>query len=161
MKFVIAMMALWSMSVFATIPTGNYKVDKIQCKTGKKLKLGGKFMVYTIYLEVAETEMIMTAKAKSGSWAPFKLNCTQINKGAYVYTQEKKYEGELPNTSAKCNARAWTGILKKKLFGVEEYGEFTYSVKGNKLTIYNPKTVTKYSCDKAGDYPIYYYTKID
>ena len=60
--------------------------------------------------------MKMTAVAKSGSWAPFKLNCTQVNEGDYVYTQEGKYEGELLNTSVKCNAKAWTAILKKKLF---------------------------------------------
>lgn len=160
MKLLALLTILVSTQVLANIPTGKYKADKIQCKTGKALKLGGKFMVYTITLDVTDTNMVMTAKAKSGSWAPFKLNCTQVNKGSYVYTQENKYEGDLPNTSVKCNAAAWTAILKKKLFGVEKYGEFNYKVKGKKLTIYNKNTITKYSCDKAGDYPIYYYTKI-
>lgn len=145
----------------AQIPLGKYKVEKIQCKTGKVMKLGGKFMVYEIFLDVKATEMVMTAHAKSGSWAPFKLNCTQINKGGFVYTQEGKYEGELPNISAQCNNPMWTNILKKKLFGVEEWGVFNYKVAGDKLEIYNPETVTKYSCDSAGDYPVYYYKKID
>ena len=144
----------------ANIPLGKYKAEKIQCKTGKVMKLGGKFMVYDLELEIKAKEMIMTVVAKSGDWAPFKLNCTQINRGEYVNTQENKYEGELPNISAKCNNDMWTNILKKKLFGVEEYGEFTYRASGNKLVIYNPNTVTKYSCDKPGDYPIYTYKKI-
>jgi hypothetical protein len=160
MKLLALLTMMISTQVLANIPTGKYKADKIQCKTGKVMKLGGKFMIYSIYLDVAATNMVMTARAKSGSWAPFKLDCTQVNKGSYVYTQENKYEGELPNVSVKCNAAAWTAILKKKLFGVEKYGEFNYKVSGKKLTIYNPNTVTKYSCDSAGDYPIYHYSKI-
>jgi hypothetical protein len=144
----------------ADIPTGKYQVENIKCKSGHVMKLGGKFMTYSIFLDVDSTNMKMTAIAKSGSWAPFKLNCTQVNEGSYVNTQENRYEGDLPNTSVKCNAKAWEGILKKKLFGVEEFGEFTYQVNGNKLIIFNPNTVTKYSCDKADDYPIYFYKKI-
>jgi hypothetical protein len=144
----------------ANIPTGKYQVEKIQCKSGHTMKLGGKFMVYSIFLDIEDTKMKMTAIAKSGSWAPFKLDCTQVNQGAYVNTHEFKFEGDLPNTSVKCNAAAWESILKKKLFGVEEYGEFTYQVSENKLVISNPNTITKYSCDKAGDYPIYHYTKL-
>lgn len=159
MKLTIILTLLTSMA-FANIPSGTYKVDKIQCKTGKELKLGGKFMTYSIYLNVTEESMKMTAVAKAGKWAPFKLNCTQINEGSFVYTQENKYEGELVNTSVNCNSKMWTAILKKKLFGVEEYGEFSYLVDGNELTIFNPNTVTKYSCDADGDYPTYYYTKI-
>lgn len=159
MKLFTVLMLLVSMSAMATIPTGRYKVEKIQCTTGKVMKLGGKFMVYTIYLDVSDRDMVMTAHAKSGSWAPFRLDCTQVNKGTFTYTQENKYEGELPNVSVKCNADRWTNILKKKLFGVEEFGEFTYSVDGNKLTISNPNTITKYSCDKDGGYPVYYYVK--
>lgn len=161
MKLLAMALALFSVNALAAIPTGKYKADKIQCKTGKIMKLGGQFMVYTIYLDVASTQMTMTATAKSGSWAPFRLDCTQVNRGNYVYTQENKYEGDLPNISVKCNSPAWTSILKKRLFGVEKYGEFNYSVSGKKLTIYNPNTITKYSCDKAGDYPIYHYTKIN
>lgn len=160
MKFLLTLLVLLSVSAFANIPDGKYKVDKIQCSTGKIMKLGGKFMVYEIYLDIAGSKMTMTAKADSGSWAPFRLHCTQVNEGSFVYTKEGKYEGDLPNTSTKCNADAWTSILKKKLFGVEEYGEFTYLVSGNKLEVYNPNTITKYSCDKTGGYPIYYYTKI-
>ncbi|MAZ50068.1 MAG: hypothetical protein CME65_16010 [Halobacteriovoraceae bacterium] len=159
MRIVALLMMLVSTTVLANIPVGRYKVDKIQCKTGKELKLGGRFMVYTILLDVEETSWIMTAKAKSGSWAPFKLDCTQINKGKFTYTAEGKLEGDLPNESVACNNPAWTRILKSKLFGVEEFGEFTYKVSGNKLEIYNPNTITKYSCDSAGDYPVYYYTK--
>lgn len=148
-----------STTAFAVIPAGTYQVDKIQCHKSKKvLKLGGKFMVYKIRLEVSATDMTMTATANSGSWAPFKLNCTQVNKGKVVYTKENTYEGELPNVSVKCNNDMWTGILKKKLFGVEKYGEFTYKLDGNKLVIFNPNTITRYSCETPGDYPVYYYS---
>lgn len=150
---------LASATAFATIPEGRYKVDKIQCKTGKQLKLGGRFMVYSLLLDVGATSWKMTAKAKSGSWAPFRLDCTQINRGKFTYTAEGKLEGDLPNESVECNAAAWTEILKRRLFGVEEFGVFNYKIQGNKLEIYNPNTVTKYSCDAAGDYPVYYYTK--
>ncbi len=160
MKTILTALLIAS-TTFAQIPLGKYKAEKIQCKTGKVMKLGGKFMAYGIFLDVKATEMIMTAHAKSGSWAPFKLDCTQVNKGSYVYTQEGKFEGELPNISAKCNNSMWTGILKKKLFGVEEWGVFNYTVNGDKVKIFNPDTVTKYSCDKAGDYPIYHYKKIN
>lgn len=145
----------------AEITPGLYQVEKIQCaKSGKQLKLGGSFMVYDIKLNVTDKSMKMTAVAKSGSWAPFRLNCTQVNEGTFTYTSENTYEGELPNISVECNADMWTRILKKKLFGVEEFGEFTYEVSDNKLTISNPNTVTKYSCDETGDYPVYYYKKI-
>ena len=160
MKFMTLALALLSTSAFATIPTGKYQVEKIQCSTGKVMKLGGKFMVYKIFLEVGDGVMEMTAKANSGSWAPFKLNCTQVNRGTFTYTQENKYEGELPNVSVKCNSSVWTSLLKKKLFGVEKYGEFTYKIEGNNLTIFNPNTVTKYSCAKTGGYPVYYYKKM-
>ena len=159
MKLMALFLILISASSMATIPTGRYKVDKIQCKTGKELKLGGRFMVYSLLLDVADSSWKMTAKAQSGSWAPFRLNCTQINVGKFTYTAEGKLEGDLPNESVECNSPAWTEILKRKLFGVEEYGEFTYKVDGRKLEIYNPNTITKYSCDRAGDYPIYYYTR--
>lgn len=159
MKYTAILLSLLATSAFANIPIGKYKADEVKCKSGRALKLGGKFMVYTIFLEVAATEMTMTANANSGSWAPFKLNCTQVNRGKYVYTQENVYEGDLPNISVQCNNPAWTNILKRRLFGVEEYGQFNYTVNGNKLTIYNPNTITKYSCKDPGDYPIYYYTK--
>lgn len=160
MKLLIMATVLMASQAFGQIPSGLYKVDSIKCKTGKVMKLGGKFMTYEIYLDVAQSSMKMTARAKSGSWAPFKLDCTQTNEGTFTYTQEGKFEGELPNTAVSCNASAWESILKKKLFGVEEFGEFTYTVNADKLTIFNPNTVTKYSCDKAGDYPIYEYTKL-
>jgi hypothetical protein len=152
---------LISTSVFATIPQGTYQLEKIQCSTGKTMKLGGKFLVYVITLKVQETTLVMTAKAKAGSWAPFKLNCTQVNSGEYIYTAEGKYEAELPMSAVKCNAEAWTNILKKQHFGVEEYGSFTYAVSGDKLVIQNPNTVTKYSCEKTNGYPIYHYYKIN
>lgn len=159
MKLVLFMVTITTMA-FANIPVGTYKVNKIQCKSGHTMKLGGKFMTYDIFLNVDETKMKMTAVAKSGSWAPFKLNCTQVNEGDFTYTQENKYEGELLNTSVKCNAKAWTAILKKKLFGVEEFGEFNYEVDGKNLTIYKTNSSTAYSCDAEGDYPVYYYSKI-
>jgi hypothetical protein len=152
---------LLSFSAMANIPHGRYQVEKIQCTTGKVLHLGGKFMVYKIFLDVTEGNMRMTATANSGSWAPFKLNCTQVNEGTFTYTQEGKYEGDLPNTLVKCNAQAWIRIMKKKLFGVEKFGTFDYKITGNKLTISNPDTMTKYSCEKTGGYPIYHYKKIN
>lgn len=158
MKFLILL--IFSLPAMANIPMGNYQVEKIECKNSKKvLKLGGKFMIYTINLKVDAGVMTMTAIANSGSWAPFTLNCTQINQGKFVYTKENTYEGELANISASCNNALWTNILKKKLFGVEEYGEFTYKMNGNKLEIFNPKTITKYSCTTPSDYPVYYYKK--
>lgn len=161
MRILAILMMFVSATAMANIPTGRYKVDKIQCtKSGKELKLGGRFMVYTILLDVEATAWTMTAIAESGSWAPFRLNCTQINKGKFTYTAEGQLEGDLPNESVACNNPAWTRILKQRLFGVEEFGVFTYKVSGNNLEIYNPNTITKYSCDEiAGDYPIYYYTK--
>ena len=159
MRLIAILMMLTTVGAYANIPVGQYKVDKIQCKTGKELKLGGRFMVYSLLLDVEATSWKMTAIAKSGSWAPFRLDCTQINVGKFTYTSEGKLEGDLPNESVECNSPAWTEILRRKLFGVEEFGEFTYKVDGRKLEIYNPNTITKYSCDSAGDYPIYYYTR--
>lgn len=159
MMFVVFLSLSWS--VFSHIPTGNYKVEKIQCKSGKVMKLGGKFMAYEIFLKVAESEMTMTAKAKSHDWSPFRLNCVQINHGTFQYTHDGEFDGELPNVNVECNNEAWTNILKKRLFGVEERGLFQYKVNGKQLEIYNSNTITKYSCDAAGDYPIYFYQKID
>ncbi len=160
MRMLIALALCCSSFAQANIPQGKYQIEKIQCKSGKVLKLGGKFMVYKIYLDVGAGSITMTATANSGSWAPFKLNCTQVNEGQFTYTQEGKYEGDLPNKSVKCNAKAWEQILRKKLFGVEEYGTFNYQVNGNQVIIYNPQTITKYSCDQSGDYPIYHYKRI-
>lgn len=149
-----------SFSALAVIPEGTYKATKIQCKSGKVMKLGGKFIIYDIFLDVKPNEMMMTAKAYSGDWAPFKLQCTQINKGTISYISEEKYSGSLPNTFVECNNPTWTKLLKKRLFGVENQGTFNYKVSGDELMIFNAATVTKYSCDQAGDYPIYYYKKI-
>ncbi len=158
-SLMLLLLATFTLSAGAVIPKGLYKVDKIQCKSGYSLKLGGKFMEYSVMLNVLETELVMSVKAKSGSWAPFKLNCDQVNRGKIVYTAENKYEGDLPMVKAKCNAETWTNIIKKKQFGVEEYGVFNYKVSGKKLTIWNPNTINKYKCTKSGDYPVYYYTK--
>lgn len=159
MKKLGLLLILLSTSVLADIPAGHYELDQIKCADGNELKLGGKFMTYKIALDVTDGEMKMTAVAKSGSWAPFKLYCTQINTGKFSYIEDDKYEGYLSLSSVKCNAKIWEGRLKKHAFGIEEQGVFTYSVSGNKLTIQNPDTVTKYSCKKTGSYPIYYYTK--
>jgi hypothetical protein len=156
----VLLFILIPVQLFANIPHGNYKIEKIQCQSGKVMKLGGKFMIYEIYLNIKENEMTMTAKANSADWAPFKLNCTQINQGTFRYTQEGQFEGELPNISVECNNPTWTNILKKRLFGVEDFGEFNYKFQNNQLAIHNKDTITKYSCDQTGDYPIYYYKKI-
>lgn len=148
-----------SMNALAQIPTGSYILEKIQCKGDKTLKLGGKFMQYKITLDVTEGLMKMTAVAKNGSWAPFKLRCTQINEGKFSYTGDNTYEGNLGLLSVKCNAATWENILRKQLFGVEDQGNFEYHVNGNKLTIENPDTITKYSCEKTNTYPVYHYIK--
>ena len=160
MKLIAVLLMSLSFTTMATIPVGQYQVEKIQCSTGKVLHLGGKFMVYKILLDVTDSKMTMTATANSGSLAPFKLNCTQVNEGSFTYTQEGKYEGDLPNTIVKCNSKPWIAIMKKKLFGVEAYGEFSYALDGDKMTISNPNTITKYSCEKEGGYPIYHYIKV-
>ena len=156
-----------SVSAFATIPQGKYKADKIVCaKSGKVLKMGGdpsarKPVKYDMFLDVTATELIMTVDVVSAGWGDFRMKCKQVNRGAYVYTKENTYEGELKNTVAKCNSQMMERYLKSKLFGVEEYGEFTYNVSGSALTIFNTETVTKYSCtEQANDYPIYYYNKL-
>ena len=161
MKHAIFIFLLFtSTALLANIPEGRYQLDKIQCSTGKVLKQGGQFITYKLLLDITDSQMKMTALAKSGSWAPFKLDCIQINEGSFTYTQEGKYEGDLPNTSVRCNAKTWTNILKKRLFGVEEFGTFAYQILGKKLTISNPDTITKYSCEKTNGYPIYHYTKL-
>ncbi|OUR99801.1 hypothetical protein A9Q84_01875 [Halobacteriovorax marinus] len=158
MKKLALLFLILSTSVFADIPVGHYELDKIMCSNGEALKLGGKFMSYTIALDVTEIDMKMTAVAKSASWSPFKLFCTQINVGKFSYIEDNKYEGYLALNSVKCNAKIWEGRLRKHAFGIEEQGVFTYTVVGNKLTIQNPETVTKYSCKKTGSFPIYHYT---
>jgi hypothetical protein len=159
MKALAFLLVLVSISSFADIPTGKYRLEKIQCKSGKVLKLGGKFMQYNVTLDVTDADMKMTAIAKSADWAPFKLNCTQINFGKFSYSGDSQFSGSLPMTSVKCNAKTWENILRKQLFGVEAEGVFTYNVSGNKLTIENSNTITKYSCEKTNSYPVYHYTK--
>lgn len=157
MKLLMAL--FFGLSVLAQIPTGNYKLEKIVCSDGKVLKLGGKFMIYDVSLEIFESEMKMTAIAKNAKFAPFKLNCTQVNKGSYTITSETNYEGSLPLFSVKCNAKAWESILNKQHFGVEEQGVFDYEVDGNKLVLFNPATATPYSCKDTNSYPVYHYIK--
>lgn len=153
------LLSLLSLSAFAALPTGNYTLKKIECSDGKILKLGGTLMQYDVTLKIDETNIEMTAIAKNTKWAPFKLNCTQVNFGAYENTAEGKYIGELPIKSVKCNAKTWEGILNKQHFGVEEKGEFDYSLVNGELTLFNPATMTPYSCKDTNSYPIYFYTK--
>lgn len=162
MKYLFALLIfLLSFPAAAEIPLGNYEITKIQCQSGKILQLGGSYMRYHVYLNFTDTKMTMTAQMKSLTSNKQALECVQINSGEYVYTQDNKFEGELENKSIKCNAKAWERILKKKAFGVEEYGEFTYSIRGDELIISNPNTITRYSCRNTGDYPIYHYKKIN
>ena len=161
MKFSMLMLVFFCFSAFATIPAGKYKVEKIQCHKSKEvMKLGGKYMSYDIFLNITDTKLQMNVSAKSRSHAPFNLKCDQTNAGSIVYTKENIFEGELKITNLKCNAWAYEKILKMKNFGVEDYGEFTYSVNGNKLTVYKPNTKTNYRCKSSGDYPIYHYIKM-
>ena len=149
-----------SVNLYANLPTGSFKIEKIQCKTGHIMDVGGKFMVYDILLDITDKNIKMTATVEGGDWMPGTLNCEQINYGRYTNTRENQYEGDLPNIKTKCNNAAWTAMLKRWLFGVEEYGTFTYKVNGKRLVIYNKDTITKYSsCDKPGDYPIYHYIR--
>ncbi len=151
---------LISTTTFANIPQGSYLLDKIACSVGNKtLKLGGKFMVYTITLDVFESKMRMTAIAKNRPWAPFKLDCVQQNYGDYSIISNDTYEGNLPLESVKCNSSLWEKILRKNLFGVEEQSNFSYSYSDGKLVVQNPNSITKYSCADNGGHAIYYYTK--
>lgn len=159
MKMLLVFALLFSVNCFADIPQGHYVLDKIECSDGKVLKLGGKFMQYHITLDVTDHEMLMTAKATSASWSPFKLECTQTNKGKFSYIGETQYEGYLAMDVVDCNAKAWEAILKKQKFGVEEQGIFDYEVNGDKLVISNKETQTLYSCKKTGSIPVYHYTK--
>lgn len=159
MKTLVLGLALISTSLMAEIPTGKYILDKIVCTDGKELKLGGKFMQYDVTLDVEEGVMKMTALAKSASWSPFKLDCTQVNVGKFSYVGESQYEGYLLPEVVKCNASAWEAILNKQKFGVEEQGLTEYKIDGNKLSIKNLETKTLYSCKKTNSIPVYHYTK--
>lgn len=162
MKRLSLILIFLCMNVFAVIPQGRYKVTKIQCKTGYTIDFGkvNEYMNYSIYLDVGNTAMAMIANAQTTPNSPIRIHCEMENRGSFTYTQAGKYEGELLNTKASCNSPIWTNILKKRLWGVEEYGVFNYHVNGPHLTIYNEKTITKYKCTQAGDYPIYHYQKI-
>src|SRR5690606_18304555 len=118
MKNLFLGLALIATNAFAEIPSGRYVLDKIICTDGAELKLGGKFMQYDVTLEVEEGLMKMTALAKSASWSPFKLDCTQVNVGKFSYVGETQYEGYLAPEIIKCNAKAWETILNKQKFGV-------------------------------------------
>lgn len=150
---------LLTMTTFAQIPSGKYTLEKIECSDGKILKIGGKFMIYTVTLDVSEEKMKMTAIAKSAKWAPFKLDCTQVNEGEFKVVSSSQYEGSLPLASVKCNAKTWEGILNKQHFGVEEQGIFDYEVTDSGLVIFNPATATPYSCKDTNSYPIYHYKR--
>lgn len=159
MKLLTLAIALMATPVLAKLPTGKFTLEKIQCSTGKTLKLGGKFMVYKVNLDITDSTLKMSVTAKSGSWAPFKLNCVQINNGKYSLIGDSQYSGYLSKDYVKCNAKAWEDIVNKKGFGVEKEGVFNYTFANNKLVIKNPNTVTKYSCDKENGYPIYHYIR--
>lgn len=158
MKFFLLLSLLMS-SAFAHIDDGHYVLDTIECSDGTTLNMGGKFMTYNLTLDVTGNELKMIARVQSNKWAPFKVNCTQVNLGKFSYTGVNQYEGYLDMVSAECNANIWVGILEKQKFGVEEQGTFDYEVNGNKLKISNKDTITRYSCGKTGAYPIYFYTK--
>lgn len=159
-KLLIALTILISNS-HADIPSGRYILEKIQCTSGTKLKLGSDSMKYSISLDVSEGEMTMTAILKADYWSTIKLNCTQINKGTFSYSGDSQYNGYLALDYAKCNNFLYTKILKMNAFGTEEQGTFNYTVNGTKLTISNPDTKTLYStCKKTNSYPVYHYNKI-
>lgn len=165
-KTILALMSvlLVAGNTYGKIPVGTYLLDNITCSNGKKLKMfskdGSHGMKYTVTLEVQNAgRMKMTAVAKSFSFAGFKLNCTQVNLGKFSYINNSSYQGYLSLDSVKCNVPGFTNRLRRKGFGVEEQSSFKYQVKGNKLRIENPNTITKYSCKKTNSYPIYNYTR--
>ncbi len=160
MKYLITFLV--ATSIMAAIPSGKYKLDKIVCTSGKELKLGGKFMVYTVTLDVTASDMRMTAIAKSGSWAPFRIDCTQTNYGKYSMINGSSYQGYLALENVACNNQAWTNRLRKRPFGAQDtevvHG---YSVSGNSLQIKAMNTTNNFrSCEKTNSYPVYYYTKM-
>lgn len=159
MKFLLPL--LIASSVFATIPKGSYLLDKIMCTTGETLKLGGAFMRYNVVLKVGEEQAEMTAIAKSAKWAPYLLNCTQVNSGEFKYIGPGQYQGGLEISKVKCNLGIWEGILKKQHFGVESNGSiFDYEYNDGKLVLSVKDTFTNYkTCREAGGSPIYYYNK--
>ncbi|WP_412471736.1 hypothetical protein [Halobacteriovorax sp. RT-1-4] len=159
MKTILAFLMVTS--VFATIPQGTYLLDRIECTTGETLKLGGAFMRYNVILKVEEEKAEMTAVAKSAKWAPYLLNCTQVNSGDFKYVGPGQYQGGLEMTKVKCNLGVWEGILKKQHFGVESNGSiFDYEYNDGKLVLSVKDTFTNYkTCREAGGSPIYHYNK--
>ena len=76
---------LFSLTIWASIPLGRYQVEKIQCKSGKVSELGGKYMIYNIFLEVGPTSMTMSATAQSNRRnVPINVTCLQINQGSCI-----------------------------------------------------------------------------
>lgn len=159
MKSIFALSLLaFGLNSFAELPQGDYIVEKVVCSDGRQLKLGGKFMEYTITLKITEDEMFQQAIAKSGSWAPFRLNCVQKNVGKYTQLSESQYEGFMEIDDVTCNASAWESMLYKKGFGVEKLGVFDYKMENGLLLISNERSENKFSC-KNGSFPTYYYKK--
>lgn len=150
-----------SLSIFASIPQGSYLLDHIECTTGQTLKLGGTFMKYNVVLKIGDEKAEMTAIAKSAKWAPYLLNCTQINSGEFKYVGPGQYQGGLEISHVDCNLGVWEGILKKQHFGVESSGSiFDYEYNEGKLKLSVQDTVTNYkTCREAGGSPIYFYNK--
>lgn len=157
MKKILMLLIPLSLNAYGSIENSSYILKKIVCSDGKELKIGGKFMQYSVELEFNSAQIKMKAHAKSAQWAPFKLDCTQINTGKYSLSGENEYSGYLSLESVQCNASAWEAILKKQLFGVEEEGVFTFEKNGKSLKIFNKDTITKYSCKKTNSFPIYHY----
>ncbi len=159
MKYLVSL--LLAFSTFATIPQGSYLLDRIECTTGQVLKLGGAFMRYNVTIEIAEESIEMTAIAKSAKWAPYILNCTQVNAGEFKYVGEGQYVGGLEIADVDCNLGVWKNILKKQHFGVESAGSiFDYEYADGKLKLSVQDTFTNYkTCREAGGSPIYYYNK--
>ena len=54
---------LISSNLFANIPIGKYKLEKIQCKKGYKLPLGHRTMRYDVFFEVSTDTLQMKANA--------------------------------------------------------------------------------------------------
>lgn len=148
---------------YADIPEGKYLLNKIVCTTGKVIKLDSKekFVGYKVYLTVKDLAMTMTAKARSKGWASFILNCDQRNKGKFSYVGDDQFEGYLSLDKVKCNVKMWTGIVKKRKFGVHEQGLANYKVNGKKLIITHFESENRYSCADEGGIPQYYYTKVN
>ena len=165
MKFLIVLAITLSANVWGDVPTGIFKLDKIQCSDGKVLNIGGRFFDYSMKLVTGSEKMTVTAVNASKTIANFKLTCTIVNEGDYQNVEDGKFRGELKEKNCVCkNKRGeinklFTNKICAKKYGEEPLGISNYTFIEGKLLIDNPETTNIYSCEN-GSHPVYYYHKI-